>query len=313
MRMKLFSGIKSANAFIDGTVATIGNFDGVHLGHQALLTQLRLEADKRNLPLVVVLFEPQPAEFFQGNKAPNRLSTLREKIHYLKQCKVDYIYCMRFNNKLAMTSAMDFANRLLSLLNVRYLLLGEDFRFGRGREGNIDLLRVLAHEKKCSIEVFPTFVVDNMRVSSTKVRQLLAENRFWEAERLCGRPYYLCGRAKTNLRTHSVQMTLMRRSLPFSGLFCIKLQRANGQSFNGMVDIGHLDGREMTRQQISIDVLDLDEELNGELLQVHFLNKLRDAVTFATKEQQRTQHLNDIAGAKFFFAPDNLELNLITE
>lgn len=130
--MKLLRGVQHFSAFNKGVVATIGNFDGVHLGHQSLIRTLRAKANHLKLPLVLILFEPQPREFFQIEKAPARLSSLREKLEVLRCCQVDYIYCFKFNNDLAQTSAEDFArDYLFSMLNVKHLLVGEDFRFGK--------------------------------------------------------------------------------------------------------------------------------------------------------------------------------------
>ena len=143
--MKLLRGFEQISALNIDTAATIGNFDGVHRGHQALLKRLRAEADHRQLPMLVMLFEPQPGEYFRGEQAPARLSSLREKLACLRQLGVDYVCCLRFNNDLASIPAQPFAERIIfSLLNARYLLIGEDFRFGRDRGGDVPLLKHLA-------------------------------------------------------------------------------------------------------------------------------------------------------------------------
>lgn len=127
--MKLLRGSNHFALFDKGAVATIGNFDGVHLGHQHLIKVLRAKADEMNLPLVILLFEPQPKEYFHREKAPARLSTLREKIDVLNLCQVDYIYCIKFDARLAQTSALNFAQfYLFEALKIRYLLVGQDFR-----------------------------------------------------------------------------------------------------------------------------------------------------------------------------------------
>src|SRR5436309_957980 len=134
--MKLLRSTQLFEEFKEGVVATIGNFDGVHLGHQSLIKALHEKANRMGVPLVVVLFEPQPREYFQTESAPVRLSSLREKLDALQNIGVDYVYCIRFNKALAETLAVDFASvHLFSALNTRYLLVGEDFRFGKNREG----------------------------------------------------------------------------------------------------------------------------------------------------------------------------------
>lgn len=320
MRMKLFYGAKCAATFAGGTVATIGNFDGVHLGHQALLAHLRKIAKQRNMPLVVILFEPQPAEFFNKNNAPARLSSLREKIQYLKQCGVDYVYCLRFNANLAATSAADFAEQyFFSLLNVRYLLLGEDFRFGKAREGDIELIRHLACEKNCDIEIFPTFFLDNTRVSSTIVRQSLTHGKLKEAERLCGRPYSFIGRVladKQRMENNNAQtlyLAVKRLSLAASGLFCVMLMRADGQQFKGMASINNKEIMTGNLQLLDITLFDFLEDMTGERVQVSLLQKLRDEIVFASEAAQVTQRHNDIVSAKSCFAAFNSEFNPIVE
>src|SRR5580704_1594539 len=140
--MKLLRGVQGFTEFDKGVVATIGNFDGVHLGHQHLIKSLKDKANQMNLPCVVILFEPQPQEYFQKDKAPARLSSLREKLEVLKQCHVDYVYCIKFEKTLAQTTAPDFVRfYLFSVINVKYLLVGVSFSFGNNRERDLALLK----------------------------------------------------------------------------------------------------------------------------------------------------------------------------
>jgi cytidyltransferase-like protein len=153
MAMKLLRNDTCSPALQKGSVLTLGNFDGVHLGHQALLRFLKQKARELNLPMVVLIFEPQPAEFFHKNQAPTRLSSFREKLKFLTLCEVDYVYCVKFNASLASMSAKDFAyTYLFSLLQAKYILVGDDFRFGHQRSGNIHELVLLPFVKRfCKI------------------------------------------------------------------------------------------------------------------------------------------------------------------
>ena len=193
--MKLLRGIQHFSAFDTGTVATIGNFDGVHLGHQNLIKTLRDKADELKLPSVLILFEPQPREYFQQDKAPARLSSLREKLDVLRLYQIDYVYCFKFNHALAQTVATDFArSHLFNRFNIKYLLVGEDFRFGKNREGDVGVLRKLSAEYLCYMDVYSNFCINKERISSTKIRMALQQGDFNTAARYLGRPYSICGR-----------------------------------------------------------------------------------------------------------------------
>ena len=169
--MKLLRGLQQISDISKGTATTIGNFDGVHLGHQALLEALRYKASDLKLQRLVILFEPPPREFFKGREAPARLSSFREKLEMLDQSGVDLVYCVQFNNQMASMKAAEFANRyIFSLLRTRYLLIGSDFRFGQDRLGDITLLNELAFQQSCIVETFPDYFLDKKRVSSTSIR-----------------------------------------------------------------------------------------------------------------------------------------------
>ena len=158
--MKLLFGNQLQALHFEGTVATIGNFDGVHLGHQALLSQLVAFAHQKQLPSTVVLFEPQPGEFFMPKNAPARLTTLREKLALMKQSRIDYVHCLRFSQSLAVMSAERFAQQLFTHLNVKLLLVGHDFRFGKDRKGDLDLLVQLGAQYGCQVMGFSDFLLD---------------------------------------------------------------------------------------------------------------------------------------------------------
>ncbi len=185
--MKLLRGLAPVPYFAQGCVAAIGNFDGVHLGHQALLSSLRTEADKLKLPMAVLLFEPQPTEYFRGRLAPARLTSLREKLAVLKFCKIDYLCCLKFNRAFALLSAQDFAKQyFFSWLKLRYLLIGEDFRFGQGRLGDVELLQEMAGNSNCIVQTFPNFAINNHRVSSTNIREALLQGDLEACHSLIG-------------------------------------------------------------------------------------------------------------------------------
>ncbi|KTD23716.1 bifunctional riboflavin kinase/FAD synthetase [Legionella israelensis] len=305
--MKLLRGVKDIANLTKGSVVTIGNFDGVHLGHQALLALLRQKADELKLPLVVVLFEPQPGEFFQGEKAPARLSSLREKLHFLTQSGVDIVCCLKFDKHLAQMRAELFARRyLFEALNCKYLLTGEDFCFGYQREGNFSLLKNLGVEYFCTVSLFPDFIVDELRVSSTKIREALKTGELGIARQLLGRPYSMCGRViKGDARGRqwgipTANLALHRRSLPLKGVFCVKVKN-NHHWLNGVANIGSRPTVDGTKNILEIHLMDFDEELYGELLEVFFLHKLRNEVKFNSIDDLIQQIHKDITEAKHYF------------
>ena len=305
--MKLLRGFQQVEALARGAVVTIGNFDGVHLGHQALLALLREEATRLQLPMVVLLFEPQPGEYFQGQQAPARLSSLREKLQVLRQSGVDYVFCLKFDQMLASMPAPQFAEQyIFSTLNAVHLLIGEDFRFGKGRTGDFTLLKTLGIKKSCVVQTFPDFYVDEQRVSSTKIRLALSRSDMTCATTLLGRPYSLSGRVihgrglgrqwgipTANLKPHAHQ-------LPLKGVFCVAVKRQGKPMLSGVANIGSRPTVEGTKNVLEIHLFDLDESLYGEFLQVYFLHQLRDEIKFSSVDLLIQQIHADIAAAKAY-------------
>lgn len=310
--MKLFRGLETVPAIFaeNGTVATIGNFDGVHKGHQALLAQLRTQAKAYQLPLVVFLFEPQPSEFFYGQNAPVRLSSLREKLALLSSCQVDFVFCLKFNEKLAKLSAPAFAKKyFFTSLQVKYLLVGEDFRFGFQRTGNIELLQAIGVEKNCKVEVFPDFYINDERVSSTRVRQALAQGDFKLVSTLLGRNFSLCGpviRGEGRGRQWGIptaNLNLLRPSLPLSGVFCVEVF-VKGTKFFGAANIGTRPTVNGMKSRLEVHLLDCNQDLYGEMLEVIFLKKLREEVKFYSVEDLINQIKQDIFSTRAFFSKE---------
>jgi riboflavin kinase/FMN adenylyltransferase len=303
--MKLLRGVQHPAEFDKGVVATIGNFDGIHLGHQNLIKSLRAKADELNLPLVVVLFEPQPREYFQKASAPARLSSLREKLDMLKSCRVDYIYCIKFDDTLANTTANDFAVKLFNTLKVSFLLVGEDFRFGRDRIGDIQLLRTLGAQYSCQIATCADFLIEHEKVSSTKIREALQQGNLFLAAKYLGRTYSLCGRVirgdgrGRQWGIPTANLSLHRLSLPLKGVFVVQVHVDN-KLVQGVANIGKRPTVDGTKNILEIHLLDFDDSIYGKLLQVFFLHKLRDEVKFTSVDALITQIQIDIAAAKSF-------------
>ncbi|WP_131779448.1 bifunctional riboflavin kinase/FAD synthetase [Legionella bozemanae] len=304
--MKLLRGIQHFSAFDKGVVATIGNFDGVHLGHQNLIRTLENKANDLKLPLVLILFEPQPREYFQQEKAPARLSSLREKLDVLRSYQIDYIYCFKFNNSLAQTSADDFARTyLFSTLNVKYLLVGEDFRFGKNREGDVSLLKKLGSEYACDISIYSNFCINENRISSTRIRTALQHGDLNTAAKYLGRPYSICGRVLhgdgrgRQWGIPTANLALHRYSLPLQGVFVVRVRIAS-QMVYGVANIGRRPTVDGSKNILEVHLFDFERSIYGELMQVFFLHKLRDEVKFTSVDALIAQIYDDIAVAKEF-------------
>ncbi len=306
--MKLLWTIKHLSIFTSGCVAAIGNFDGLHRGHQALLASLRAKAEQARLPSLVILFEPQPREFFQKKQAPPRLSLLRSKLDKLSECGVDFVYCLRFNQRLASMSAPDFAQKIIYQdLKVRCLFVGQDFRFGRDRQGDIDLLIQLGEQANCLIEVYQDFTIGHERVSSTQVRLALQQANFARVKELMGRDYSLCGRVMygdargREWGVPTANLKIPPGPLPLKGVFCVQVKRAGYPLFNGVANIGQRPTLDGTKQILEVHLFDFNDLLYGERLEVFFLHKLRDEVKFPSLEALITQIHTDVLSAKTYF------------
>lgn len=305
--MKLLRGVQHFSVFDKGVVATIGNFDGVHLGHQNLIQALKRQANALKLPLVLILFEPQPREYFQNGSAPARLSSLREKLDVLRECQVDYVYCVKFDNILAQTTATDFArNYLFSMLNVKHLLVGDDFRFGKNREGDVSLLKRLSSEYACEVQVYTDFCINEERISSTKIRIALQTGNLETAAKYLGRPYSICGRVMHGDKRGrqwgipTANIRLQRLSVPLQGVFAVQVRITHQQTVYGVANVGKRPTVDGTKNILEVHLFDFDQFIYGELLQVIFLHKLRDEVKFTSVDALIMQINSDIAAAKAF-------------
>ena len=290
---------------------TIGNFDGVHIGHQAMLARLRAAASTRGLPACVMTFEPHPREFFAPDQAPVRLTTLREKCALLAQHGVERVQICRFNFALAQVTAQEFIERLLVRgMGVRWLQVGDDFRFGARRAGDLAMLREFSAHCGYEVETMPTVMLDGVRVSSTAVRCALAAGDVTRAARLLGRPYSISGRVvrgdqlgrKLGFPTANVQMRHNRP--PLSGIFAVEFHRSGGQLLRGVASLGVRPTVKVrgAAPVLEVYVFDFAEQIYGEQVRVEFLHKFRDEAKYVDVDTLQRQIAQDVADAKDFFA-----------
>lgn len=312
--MKLFRALRCKHPLSQDVVAAIGNFDGVHLGHQALLTALCEEGRRLNLPSMVIMFEPQPTEYFLKDKVAHRLTTLRKKLALLEQLGIDYVCCIPFNAKVASLSASTFVDDLLlKQLRVRSLLIGADFRFGQDRAGDVVLLKTLLSPHHVHLGVFPECQLAGERVSSTRIRKLLAEGDLSSAETLLARPYAIMGRVvhgDARGRTFGVptaNILLTRRLPPLTGVYCVQVKTPAGD-FKGVANIGIRPSIAGAKPSLEVHLLDTEGDFYGQWFDVAFLFKIRDERKFSSLDALIAQIHEDVAIARSYWENSSTEL-----
>ncbi|MGC1149620.1 bifunctional riboflavin kinase/FAD synthetase [Pantoea agglomerans] len=306
--MKFIRGIHNLNEQHRGCVLTIGNFDGVHRGHQALMSRLCEEGRKRNLPVVVMVFEPQPLELFAGDKAPARLTRLREKLRYMAEAGVDKVLCVRFDRRFAALSAQRFISDLLvEKLDVKYLAVGDDFRFGAGRQGDFLLLQKAGAEYGFEVVSTETFCDGGKRISSTAVRQALAVDDLALAQSLLGHPFTISGRVVhgdalgRTLGFPTANLPLRRSVSPVKGVYAVEVRGLTPEPLPGVANIGTRPTVKGLRQQLEVHLLDINMDLYGRHIDVVLKQKIRNEQRFSSLEALKEQIANDVVTARQFF------------
>lgn len=311
--MKLIRGIHNLRQNHHGCVLTIGNFDGVHRGHKSLLKGLCAQGRARNLPVMVMIFEPQPLELFAGDKAPARLTRLREKLRYLAECGVDYVLCVRFDRRFAALTAQNFVSELLvDRLGVKFLAVGDDFRFGAGRQGDFLLLQKAGLEYGFDVTSTQTFCEGGVRISSTAVRQALADDDLTLAESLLGHPFIISGRVVhgdelgRTIGFPTANLPLRRQVSPVKGVFAVEVAVAGlgDKLLPGVANIGTRPTVAGLRQQLEVHLLDVAMDLYGHHIDVVLRKKIRNEQRFASLDELKAQIAKDVVTAREFFGPN---------
>ena len=310
--MKFIRGLINRKQQYKACVATVGNFDGVHRGHQAVITQLRELAARHALPTVVLIFEPQPIEHFLRGQVPARLTSLREKIEQFMVLGIDYLICLRFDEKMAAYTPNQFVEELLLKgLAVHSLVVGDDFRFGKGRTGNFKTLQSLC--KTFGFAVYPTasLCVDGERVSSTLIREALEQDDFNRAGSLLGRPYSISGRivhgtkrGKT-LGFPTANIELHRMTTPVSGIFAARAYGIGEQGLYSAVYIGTRPVFHGEHTVLEVYILDFDGDIYGRHMRVELLKKIRGDAMFDSKAALQLQIANDVQEVRNYFSASN--------
>jgi riboflavin biosynthesis protein ribF len=309
--MQLIRGLGNLPQNLHACALTIGNFDGVHLGHQAILRHLRTKADELHLPMVVMLFEPQPREYFCTENAPARLMRLRDKLRYLKQAGVDMVIVAKFDRTFADLPAQQFIEDwLVRKLNVKFLSIGDDFKFGAKRQGNFALLQQAGEQFGFVVEDSRSFCLNELRISSTAIREALANDDLTLAEKLLGRPYRILGRVihgnklGRTIGFPTANIRLHRQVNPVKGVYAVKVRLKSGAFFNGVANIGTRPTINGVNQLLEAHLFDFQGDLYGEWLDVELCHKIRNEMKFPSFEDLKAQIAQDVETAKNVFKTD---------
>ena len=310
--------------FQQGCVATIGNFDGVHVGHQTIIERLTRKAKDFDLPSVVIVFEPHPQEYFRPDKAPARLFKLTDKVKALEALGVDYVLCFRFNQEFAELSAEEFIQRvLINRLNVQHLFIGDDFRFGYKRQGDFEMLKSRgAGHFTVEANQSVTLEVDgqSLRVSSSLVREAVANNQFQLAERYLNKPYQIEGKVShgdkqgRQIGFATANIPLKRLKSPLKGVYAVwvygisasslqdkSAKRFSSERFAALANVGNKPTLKQSPERLEVHLLNFSGDIYGQRIQVEPIEKLRGEQKFESIDALKAQIAADIDAAADIF------------
>ncbi len=307
--MELIRGLHNLRDRHRGSVVTIGAFDGVHRGHQAVIADLLARARALELPATVIVFEPLPREYFAPVQAPPRLMSFREKFTVLDGLGVHRLLRIRFDRRFSSLSARAFIDSVLVRgLGARYVVVGDDLRFGHDREGCVELLREVGEDAGFEVRSTSTVAVQGERVSSTRLRAVLAGGDFAAAERMLGRPYSMLGKViygrqlGREIGVPTANLELRRHRSPLAGVYVVEV-RVDGRLLPGVANVGTRptvsDG---IKANLETHLLDFAGDLYGRTIEVIFRHQVREERRFGSLEELRERIADDIGVARAYFA-----------
>ncbi len=308
--MEIIRGLLNVQAHHRRAVVTIGNFDGVHTGHQVILAEVINKAQELQVPSMLICFEPQPKEFFDVYQAPARLTRFREKIELLSDQGIDYVLCFKFDSRTRATSAERFIQILVEDLQISGLFIGDDFSFGQHQGGGFADLLAAGQAHGFPVINFHTLTYEALRISSTRIRECLAEGDFTLAEKLLGHPYSIIGKVvygrqvgrSINVPTANIQ--LHRYVAPIAGVFAVETEIKGGR-IAGVANLGvrpTLDEKTL-KPILEVHLFDFADDIYGKAVKVIFRHKIREEKKFAGLDELKTAIQADIIKARQFFAP----------
>lgn len=302
--MRLVRDISQLEQLQNGSVATIGNFDGLHLGHQIILDQLSEHATNLQLPKVVISFEPLPIEYFSGHKS-QRVYPFRDKVRYLSQLGVDYFLCLRFDNKLANMPADQFIQQLLfQIANVRHLVVGDDFCFGKSREGNYQLLKEMGAEGNMQVSNSITHSDTTGRISSTRIREHLNSGELEAANALLGRRYSLSGRVRhgdkmgRTIGFPTMNLRIQDNIAAINGVYAVQVTGLKNKRLKGVANLGNRPTVGGIETRLEVHLFNFDEVVYGKHIEVELVSFIRPEVKFENFQALTTQIKKDAIEAR---------------
>ena len=293
-------------------IATVGNFDGLHLGHQHIINNMQKDALKNGWKKLVIFTEPHAKEFFAESlgtdeKKPPRILPWSEKVKRMKELGIEFAFFLNFNNQLRNMTPEVFLSKVLSNLSIKKLVIGDDFRFGANREGDFAFLQDWGVKNKIEVEKTETFIIKEQRVSSTRIRECLLANDFNEAKELLGRPYTFSGKVVfgkqlgSQLGVPTANLWLPKNKLPIAGVYIVKVL-FEGKEFGGIANMGTRPTVDGQTPVLEVHILEFSQRIYGKKITVEFCKKVRDERKFDGLEALKEQIFKDISTAKEYFS-----------
>lgn len=306
--MEIIRGLHNLKPEHRGNVVTIGNFDGVHLGHQEIIKQLKKQARKYHVPATLMTFQPTPQDFFAGKSSPDKLSRFHDKMQLLKDQGVDRVICIAFNQKLADLSANDFIEKILvNGLHAKHLVIGDDFQFGKNRQGNFQLLQKSGKNFGFDVENTPTYLLDNERVSSTRIRQALSGGNLQKTHELLGHAYCISGkvchgdkRGRT-IGFPTANIPLKQQIAPTNGVYAVKIAGLNDlqdKSQYGVANLGVRPTVDGNLYLLEIHIFNFNQNIYGKRINIYFEHFIRPEQKFNGLDALVEQIKHDAETAK---------------
>ncbi len=295
----------------NGSVVTIGSFDGLHLGHRELLDRVIAKSKQLGVPSVVMSFEPTPKEFFSVENPPARLMRFREKFDALHDYGLDVFYCPRFDDAMRSIRSDYFTRQILVLgLNARYIVVGDDFRFARRRKGSVEELIRVKRALDFEIDQVPSLIADGTRVSSTVIREALAEGNLQRATLLLGRPYRMSGRVVRGrqigrtLGFATANVDIRRRQSAVLGIFAVRVSGLAGGPVDAVASVGTRPTFDLVKPLLEVHLFDFDRDIYGETIHVDFIGHIRSEVKFDSVDDLVAQMNEDVENARSILAAE---------
>lgn len=306
--MEIIRGLINLKPRHRGSVVTIGNFDGVHRGHQAILKEVVAKSRALGVPAMLICFEPQPKEFFDEFNAPARLTRFREKVELLAQQGVDLVLCLKFNEKTRSMSAARFIELLASDIGVSALFVGDDFRFGHDRSGHFAMLKAAGLEHGFEVTDQHTLTMDDSRVSSSRIREALTAGDFESAETMLGHPYSIIGKVVygrqlgRQLGAPTANIQLHRYRAPIDGVFAVEVELLD-RRHKGVANVGVRPtlNEANVKPILEVNIFDFSQSIYGHCVKVIFRHKIRPEQKFDSLEELKVAIAKAATAARHYF------------